>query len=418
MQSNASDVYANRKLRFIGAATRLRQLGHLELSDAQDYLQSPLADVPTVVSQLLLSVLKRFPASAGSKYATAVHDTLSLLSVCKRSMTAGEIREGLIYDLHNSTWDNYLVNFQYEVWRLFPALLELGGQLGKNGSGRAADNLYLVHPSLKEMLQSDSMRKGPLGHLAVDTTKAQQDIAERCVSHLLRYSTSDSYRSKDGRTAYAGKYWHVHVKKSRLNGSEDLTTKSLSLLDPQTPSFAHWIYMTKRDDEISTNASEDFHVQEVSPAPLYYAALLGLYNCALKLIRNGADVNARGGQHGSPLLAAVIAGEGELVELLAASADTTEINRAVLKAVELGRPHILSKLLGYGADVSVRQKSDEIDGRTMAHVAAERDDVAVYVSSQHFQLILMLIVPLTALHYTWPALADAFPPWIFSSPKV
>ncbi|KAI4218761.1 MAG: hypothetical protein LQ349_008581 [Xanthoria aureola] len=321
---------------FIGAATRLRQLGHLELSDAQDYLQSPLADVPTVVSQLWLSVLKRFPASAGSKYATAVHDTLSLLSVCKRSMTAGEIREGLIYDLHNSTWDNYLVNFQYEVWRLFPALLGLGGQLGKNGSGRAADNLYLVHPSLKEMLQSDSMRKGPLSHLAVDTTKAQQDIAERCVSHLLRYSTSDSYRSKDGWTAYAGKYWHVHVKKSRLNGSEDLTTKSLSLLDPQTPSFAHWIYMTKRDDEISTNASEDFQVQEVSPAPLYYAALLGLYNCALKLIRNGADVNARGGQHGSPLLAAVIAGEGELVELLAASADTTEINRAVLKAVELG----------------------------------------------------------------------------------
>lgn len=289
-------------------------------------------------------------------------------------MTAGEIREGLIYDLHNSTWDNYLFSFQYEVWRLFPALLELGGQLGKNGSGRAADNLYLVHPSLKEMLQSDSMRKGPLSHLSVDTTKAQQDIAERCVSHLLRYSTSDSYRSKDGWTTYAGKYWHVHVKKSRLNGSEDLTTKSLSLLDPQTPSFAHWMYMTKRDDEISINASEGFQVQEVSPTPLYYAALLGLYNCALKLIRDGADVNARGGQHGSSL-AAVVAGEGELVELLAASANTTDINRAVIKAVELGRPHILSKLLGHGADVSVRQKSDETDEWTMAHVAAERDDV-------------------------------------------
>lgn len=305
-----------------------------------------------MVSQLWLSVLERISVSVESKYATAVRDTLSLLSVCERPMNAEEMHEGLIYNLQNSTWSNYLFNDRYGVWSHFPALLELVGQPGKNGSGRSTDNLALVHPSLKEMLQSDLVRNGPLGHLAIDTAKAQEDIAERCVSHLLRHSTSDSYRSKYGWTAYAGRYWHVHVKKLMFNGSEGLTTRSLSLLDPQTASFAHWISMTERDGEISINASEDFQIQDVYPTPLYYAALLGLHTCALKLIEDGADVNARGGQHGCPLLAAVVAGEETLVlKLLDAGAETGD---AALKAAEFGRHTILRKLLQTGADVSDR----------------------------------------------------------------
>ncbi|KAI4225565.1 MAG: hypothetical protein L6R36_003816 [Xanthoria steineri] len=305
-----------------------------------------------MVSQLWLSVLERISVSAESKYATAVRDTLSFLSVCERPMNAEEMHEALTYDLQTSTWFNYLFSDRYRVWYHFPALLELVGQPGKDGSGRSTDNLSLVHPSLKEMLQSDSVRKGPLGHLAIDTAKSQEDIAERCVSQLLRHSTSDSYRSKYGWTAYAGRYWHVHVKKMSLNVSEGLITRSLSLLDPQTASFAHWISMTERDGEISINASEDFQIQDVYPTPLYYAALLGLHTCALKLIEDGADVNARGGQHGCPLLAAVVAGEETLVlKLLDAGAET---GNAALKAAEFGRHAILGKLLEFGADVSVR----------------------------------------------------------------
>lgn len=339
----------------------------LKLLETLEYIQSPIADVPIMVHRLWFSILERIPVPAESGYTTTIRDILNLLSVCERHLIAEEVDGGLSYDLRNLTWYNYRFSDRYGVWRHFPALLELVGQPGKNGNGLATDNLRFVHPSLKQLLQSDSMRNGPLSHFAIDALEAQQGVAERCVSHLLRHSTADSYRSKYGWTAYAGAYWHTHVRKLASHASQDLITRSISLLNPRTPSFVHWTHMTKRDRVYGTNAPADFQVQDLYPTPLYYAALLGLHECALKLLTDGADVNARGGQHGCPLAAAVVAGEECLgLKMLDAGAET---GNAALKAAEFGRHQILQKLLANGANVLDRDGLE----RNMVHWSARNN---------------------------------------------
>ncbi|KAL8994643.1 MAG: hypothetical protein Q9169_005444 [Polycauliona sp. 2 TL-2023] len=349
-------------------------------SEGAQYVENLIRDRSEMVSSLWVGILERIPGSPEPKHTTAVRDTLSLLSVCERPLHAVELHEGLSYNPRKATWHNYVFSDQFGIWRHFPALLELVGQPGKNGNGRPTDNLGLVHPSLKEMLQSDSIRKGPLSHFAINSMDAQKDIAERCVSDLLRYSTSESYRSKYGWSAYAGTYWHIHVKNLGSNASHDLTARALRLLDPGMPSFAHWIYMTRRDGDLDTSEDGDFGKQDTYPSPLYYAALLGLHQCTEYLIENGAIVNVKGGKYEYPVVAAVVAGAEDIIELLATRSstgikasilDVSPVDVAALKAVVLCRAYMLTKLLESGVDIS---RCDQFD-KTMAHTATEYDSL-------------------------------------------
>lgn len=86
-----------------------------------------------------------------------------------------------------------------------------------------------------------------------------------------------------------------------------------------------------------------------------------------------ADVDARGGSHEYPIVAAVVGGAERIVSLLAAIGKAAEPkNAAALKAVVLGRPQMLEWLLVSGADVSY-VKDAKVG--TLAHRAVKNDDV-------------------------------------------
>ncbi|KAL8949422.1 MAG: hypothetical protein Q9222_004474 [Ikaeria aurantiellina] len=304
---------------------------------------------------------------AGAEYKTYVTDILKTLSVAERGLTAEEIDGCLSYNLEQENWGKYRFSDRLDIWRQVPALLELVGRPGVPGRpGAATDNLGLVHCSFKRYLQSDHLRKGSLGQFVIDPSNAQKEIAERCVAHLLRFPSSDFYKSKAGWTTYAGTYWHKHAK---LAADPRITSMCLRLLDSESPSFSHWTAMTRQDGNINDDEDGDFRAHVHYPSPLYYAALLGLYECAEELLDAGADIESVGGQYQRPLLAAIGSGEDELVDLLLKRGANPNVQNgagtALRIAMGLDQCLIFKRLLQAGADLEARDET----GSTPLHWA-------------------------------------------------
>ncbi|KAL8809033.1 MAG: hypothetical protein Q9200_003777 [Gallowayella weberi] len=363
----SDDLASCSKGMFIWANARLQQL---ESSNNLEMLRNSTTEIPSSLSQLWIDILERLSVQAGPEYTTLIRDILNLLFVCERDLNAQEVYEiSGIVPYH----DRFLERQGDNLWRRVPALLELAGQPGKDGYA-PTDNLGLIHPSLREMLQSDATRKGPLSCFSIDADAAHQSIAERCITQLLRYSSYRSY----GWSAYAGAYWHIHVKTLGNKATQEIARNSIQLLDSRTASFAHWQLMSRQEATLHSRLGNLLEKADGSnPSPLYYAALLGLPKSAELLLRDGADPNSIGGEYRYPLFAVVVAGEVELVELLAnsgADIDSREDGSgktAVHLAAEDNHPQCLDKLATFHADLNAR---DEY-GNAPLHLAARHGHI-------------------------------------------
>lgn len=297
----------------------------------------------------------------------SVRQILETLLICERPLSIREIDENLRCESRGFT-------NELDPWRLIPSLFQLAAE-----SSETFLDLYLVHRSLKEFLQSKKLEGHPLGSLPVKTLQAQRNVTRRCLVDLFKYRQPTFYTSKFGWTAYAGRYWHKHAKKmadgGRYSPEAAIWRDCTRLLSSETASFAHWTYMTRDDGEHDPDQQGDFGTREAYPSPLYYAALLGLPPCAEELIEQGEDVNLAGGKHRYPILAAVETGEIELVRLLLqrganrysryANGDT-----ALIRATKHGRKEILDVILEAGVD---REVCDAKRRMTAAHWAVQYD---------------------------------------------
>ncbi|KAL8996044.1 MAG: hypothetical protein Q9169_004356 [Polycauliona sp. 2 TL-2023] len=371
---NGKDIACASRGIFLWASARLRQF---ERGDIDDSVAALSAVTPPEIEDLWSTILDSLEALLDADDRPTIIEVLGLLSVSQRSLNAEEIEGYLSYNSVHSTWGKYRFPDRFTLWWRYPPLLQLAGQPKEHDrpSG-STENLGFVHPSLQDRIRF---------HFDVDPIRWEKEVADRCVSWLLRYLSPSFYTSIQGWTAYAGTYWHEHVKRLGNGASELLIANSVKLLDHQTPSFSHWTYMTRRGKGINTSEDGDFGKQGTYPPPLYYAALLGLHECALELIKNGADVNARGGRHEYPVVAAVVAGSEETVEVLVsqlaafrvaavkdvAALQASALDMAALKAVTQGQSRMLQTLLANGADCSYR---DEYD-RTMADRATESNNL-------------------------------------------
>ncbi|KAL8702927.1 MAG: hypothetical protein Q9201_003907 [Fulgogasparrea decipioides] len=323
-----------------------------------DQFEQGRAWVPWTIQNLWTGILERVIVQATEEDMKCVIQVLHTLSVCKRPLNAKELDQSLSYDFDSSTWGHRHYRYKSEIWHRLPALLELTGQPKNDDSGDHCwtECLALIHPSLTDFLQSTAIRTGPrsLRCFAVDQIKAQRNIAKTCVAYLLRWDGGGSYKSW---AAYAGAFWHVHIKD--IDSDTYLVSECTRLLNHQAPSFAHWIYMSRRDASIDGDEKGDFGKKDTYPSPLYYAALLGLRGPVKALLERGADVNAQGGKHRYPMLAAVAARESQVVKLLLEhGADPnsrySDTDSGLIKAVKNGDAMIAQLLLRHGADIECR----------------------------------------------------------------
>ena len=329
-------------------------------------------DLPSV-QKLWTEILGRLAKDARPEHLRSIDDVLNTLCVSERLLNAEEVHGSLKFDPDNFTWGRCQYIDRLEMWSRMPALLELVGQARmEDGSNRDWTHcLGFVHPSLRQFLLESKLHSPALSVFSVEEIKAQRMIAKKCLAQLRRYDRS-GYTSKYGWIAYAGTYWHKHVKKLELAGKP--APQCSDLLSSSAPSFPHWTYMTRRDVDIDNEKDGDFGIKETYPSPLYYAALLGLQGAATALIEDDADPNVECGRHKSPILAAIANQEDRLVNLLLEhGADPNTQNRdsgdsALMRAAESGNLRITKLLLAKGGNVDHQNRRRV----TAMHYAVER----------------------------------------------
>ena len=226
------------------------------------------------------------------------------------------------------------------------------------------------HFSVREYLTSDRLSASSVDvlryHIALEP--AHTILAQACMSALLR--SGDRVEPNDVKTGsqlagYAAHHWVSHAQYEDV--SSYLRKAMEYLFDPDKPYFSAWRDL--HDIDIYSTSGSTFHMFTSSPksnaVPLYYAALCGFQDLVEHLILKYPEhVNARGGYHVAPLVAALAGEHFQTARILydngahpnvRGSAKSTPLHSAAW----YGRLQMVQVLLGFKADVNARNGADE-----------------------------------------------------------
>jgi len=236
------------------------------------------------------------------------------------------------------------------------------------------------HFSVKEYLTSERLANAGKAlswyHILPDS--AHTILAKASLSVLLALDDQvDKDTMKNFPLAiYAARYWVDHAK---LHGVSSRIKDAMErLFDWERPYFVTWVWI----HDIDFPFREIMFAARPSPpkgTPLYYATLCGFRDLVEHLIITyPRDINAKGGHHSTPLHAAVIKGNVDIVALLLEhGVDTATWNRNSLspldQAARRGRLDITRLFLSHHVDVNSR---DGID-RTPLFMASQEGELEV-----------------------------------------
>ena len=221
------------------------------------------------------------------------------------------------------------------------------------------------HFSVREFLTSDRLRTFEIGnirHYYIPLVAAHTILVRACLAVLLQLDENVDKKCLEAfpLALYAARHWVDHAQ------YEDVASRCQDvieqLFDPSKPYLAAWIWMHDVD---SDEARETIHALKERPTrpkatALYYAVLCGFSRLADYLIDTHAEnVNAKCGNHGTPLHAASYKGHLDAVRLLLAhgvdvNTTTNKSKRTPLCSAYIGRHvDVMRLLLEHGADVHV-----------------------------------------------------------------
>ncbi|KZL87248.1 pfs domain-containing protein, partial [Colletotrichum incanum] len=230
--------------------------------------------------------------------------------------------------------------------------------------------LQLAHFSVKKYLLSDRVEQAISGTFR--ETLARASITEICLAYLLEleYSLSPArLRQSYPLAQYAAQYWMSHAVEADTSRVDTLIREFC-----QRKHSSKTFYQLHDPDQPWIKELGEF---ETSDAPmLYYIALRGI-TCAIEeMLKNGADVNAEGGEYGNALQAASYNGHKEIVQtLLDKGADVNaqggHFGNALQAASFEGHQAVVETIISTGkVDVDSR------DGRDPLTVPIDKDFAA------------------------------------------
>jgi serine/threonine-protein phosphatase 6 regulatory ankyrin repeat subunit B len=299
-----------------------------------------------------------------------VQQLLQCLAVAIRPLRVEELSEILKFDVETiegevptADADLRREEQEHELLSACPSLIIIVG----------SDDSRVVkfwHFSVKEFLTSGrlSTSRQDIVRYHIIPEAAHTTIARASLGALLRLDDSIPL------VLYAAEHWVSHAQfgsvSSRVMGQME------ALFDSERPYFSAWLRICDIDGTVPEGTTRS------TPKPLYYSALCGFYDLIEHLLKkHSEDINAIGGKHDYPLIAALHGGYIEVAELLfqhganvevQGKDEQTPLHRAI------GWPNTsavtaLHFLLKHGANVTALRK----DLWTPLHLVAARGDFGV-----------------------------------------
>jgi len=226
--------------------------------------------------------------------------------------------------------------------------------------------VQFAHFSVKEYLMSsrlaESSRDVSRYHILLEP--AHTILAQACLGVLLQLDDHvDRDKIKNFPLAeYAAEHWIKHARVE--NVSSHIKEGMKCLFDADKPHFAAWLWVYNEDLEDSRSMLTTFP-KKTDAAPLYYAALFGLRDLAVRLlVEHPEDVDAKGGLEVTPLHASVKNGHFDVSSLLFEHLRNPDIRGRWLQTplhtilipdkVQRGDLEFGQRLLDWGAGVNAR----------------------------------------------------------------
>lgn len=253
---------------------------------------------------------ERILCSINNDYVEDVRRILTLLCFSTRPLTVNELIDAHAVDLNEpARLDRDGRSYEPDdLVDICLGLIEITGTEDKNGQNILTARI--AHFSVQEYLQSDRILQQNSRMFAMRSSPANTEIAQICLVYLLEPALSEgtlngSTLAKFPLAGFAAKYWFNHYASSR-EGKSEIEHLVVRLFKDKTKSFVTWVRLH------DTEYLRDLRCPIAQiPAPLYYAALLGL-GPALESILSVEltdselfkTVNAQGGRLGNALQAA------------------------------------------------------------------------------------------------------------------
>ena len=222
------------------------------------------------------------------------------------------------------------------------------------------------HFSVKEFLTSPRLAtaSGDVSNYHIDLEPAHTILAQACLGVLLQTRGDVEGRTPDNHplARYAAEHWATHAQFGEV--SSRLHKGMECLFDANKPHFKAWLAIYDIDTYPSDYST--FHAFVLYPktpaTPLYYAALCGFHDLVgLLTTKKPQDVNADGGWHVRPLLAALAGEHFQTVDFLRHNGADLHVRRGrfgtnpLHAAAFSGKFDVVRKLIEYDpSDVNAR----------------------------------------------------------------
>ena len=231
----------------------------------------------------------------------------------------------------------------------------------KDGDSRV---VQFSHFSVKEFLTANRLLEPikDVSRFHIRLEAAHTILAQACLGALLRLDDDlDLDKIENFPLArYAAQHWATHARVE--NVSSRIKDGMECLFDAVKPHFTAWLWIYNEDR--GGDSMPSMSPKKPKAVPLYYAARLGFRDLAEHLIAEHPEhVNARGGKSETPMHAAAIAGQVDILSLPLEHGAELE-GRAVYNMTPL---HVASCyrqlkagqwLLDHGADINAQDRDD------------------------------------------------------------
>ena len=216
------------------------------------------------------------------------------------------------------------------------------------------------HFSVKEYLTSDRLATSSttnIRYFHAPLESAHMIIVQACVTVLLQLDEKVDRKRINALplARYAARHWGDHARFKNIE--LQIQDRIELLFDPSKPHFAAWTWIF---DGVKGNYLSVEQPSQSRATPLYYSALHGLGWATKQLvIAQRQDIDVGGGEHGTPMRAALAMGHLEVARFLlehGADVDAKDsIERtALFSASWSDNVEAMRLVLDFGADTNAR----------------------------------------------------------------